>query len=131
MAPTPKRAPNLYELTGTRLKVTYSSSSIAGKPLMTIRQGRKDQQFTGNEIKTDKTQIGQLITVTTETQPDRKTVLFSVLLPDVNLPDSLKANIKTEAVITTIKTTIAGPGKGQVQTYKTVLLSGTARSVDF
>lgn len=131
MAPTPKRAPNLYELTGTRLKVTYSSSSIAGKPLMTIRQGRKDQQFTGNEIKTDKTQIGQLITVTLETQPDRKTVLFSVLLPDVNLPDSQKANIKTEAVVTTIKTTIAGPPKGQVQTYKTVLLSGTARSVDF
>ena len=131
MAPTPKRAPNLYELTGTRLKVTYSSSNIAGKPLMTIRQGRKDQQFTGNEIKTDKTQIGQLITVTLETQPDRKTVLFSVLLPDVNLPDSQKANIKTEAVVTTIKTTIAGPPKGQVQTYKTVLLSGTARSVDF
>lgn len=131
MAPTPKRAPNLYELSGTRLKVTYSSSSIAGKPLLTIRQGRKDQQFTGNEIKTDKTQIGQLITVTQETQPDRKTVLFSVLLPDVNLPDSGKSNIKTEAVVTTIKTTIAGPGKGQVQTYKTVLLSGTARSVDF
>ena len=131
MAPTPKRAPNLYELTGTRLKVTYSSSSIAGKPLMTIRQGRKDQQFTGNEIKTDKTPIGQLITVTTETQPDRKTVLFSVLLPDVNLPDSQKANIKTEAEVTTIKTTIAGPPKGQVQSYKTILLSGTARSVDF
>ncbi len=36
MAPTPKRAPNLYELSGTRLKVTYSSSSIAGKPLLTI-----------------------------------------------------------------------------------------------
>ncbi len=131
MAPTPKRAPNLYELSGTRLKVTYSSSSIAGKPLLTIRQGRKDQQFTGNEIKTDKTQIGQLVTVTLETQPDRKTVLFSVLLPEVNLPDSLKSNIKTEAIVTTIKTTIAGPPKGQVQTYKTVLLSGTARSVDF
>ncbi|MCC6588792.1 MAG: hypothetical protein IT168_18995 [Bryobacterales bacterium] len=131
MAPTPKRSPNLYELTGTRLKVTYSSSSISGKPLLTIRQGRKDQQFTGNEIKTDKTQIGQLITVTLEAQPDRKTVLFSVLLPDVNLPDSLKSTIKTEAVVTTIKTTIAGPPKGQVQTYKTVLLSGMARSVDF
>lgn len=131
MAPTPKRAPNLYELSGTRLKVTYSSSSIAGKPLLTIRQGRKDQQFTGAEIKTDKTQIGQLITVTLEAHPDRKTMLFSVLLPDVNLPDSLKSTIKTEAVVTTIKTTIAGPAKGQVQTYKTVLLSGTARSVDF
>ena len=37
--------PNLYELQGGSLKVTYSTSSIAGKPVFTFQQGRKILNF--------------------------------------------------------------------------------------
>jgi hypothetical protein len=125
--------PNLYELQGDKTKVTYSTSSITGKPLFTIWLGRKTLNFSGNEIKVDGTPIGTLVTVTIETVPDLKTVTFSLLLPAVNLPESNKVSIKALGILTTAKTSIGGPKpvKGALQAYKTVVMSGTAKAVDF
>jgi hypothetical protein len=132
--PTPAQsAANLFELEGDKIKVTYSTTSISGKPQFDFHQGRKSLHFSGSEIQTGKTPIGSLITVTIENQPDSKRILFSLLVPDVNLPPSNKASIKTIGILTTAKTTIGGPNlvKGAIQTYKTVSLSGTAKFVTF
>lgn len=125
--------PNLYELQGYRIKVTYSTTSIAGKPLLTFQQGRKTLNFSGSDIQTEQTPIGTLVTVTIDTVPDLKTVMLSMLLPGVNLQQSTKANIKAIGIFTTTKTSIGGPKlvKGALQTYKVVALSGTARTVAF
>lgn len=126
-------APNLYELRGDKLQVTYSTTSIAGQPLFTFQQGRKTLNFKKSEIRNTKTPIGTLVTVLIETVPDLKTVTFSLVLPDVNMHQSTKVNIKTIGILTTSKTSIGGPHlvKGAVQAYKVVALSGTAKTVPF
>jgi hypothetical protein len=133
MASTTETAPNLFELQGDKVRITYSTSSISGQPVFDFRQGRKELHFSGAEIQTGKTSIGTLATVTIEKTPDLKTVLFSLLLPDVNLQQSGKVKIKTIGIITTIKTSIGGPKsvKGALQAYKVENLSGTAKAVHF
>ena len=106
----PDTTPNLYELQGDKFRVTYSTSSISGQPQFDFRQGRKELHFSGAEIQTGKILIGTLLSVTIEETPNLKKVLFSLLLPDVTLPASgKKVNIKTIAIVTTIKTSIGGP----------------------
>jgi len=126
-------APNLYELYGEKLQVTYSTTSIAGQATFTFQQGRKILTFKKSDIKITKTPIGTLVTVLVETVPDVKTVTFSLALPDVNLQQSTKVNIKTVGILTTSKTSIVGTNlvKGAVQVYKVVTLSGTAKAVKF
>ena len=133
MAPTPDTVPNLYELQGGKVRITYSTSSISGQPQFDFHQGRRTLHFSGTEIQTGKALIGTLVTVTIEQTPDLKRVTFSLLLPDVNLQQSDKVNIKAIGVFTTTKTSIAGPKlvKGALQTYKVEGLSGTARAVQF
>ena len=125
--------PNLYELQGGNLRVTYSTTSITGKPIFSFQQGRKTLSFTGNDIQTVKTSIGTLVTVTIEAVADLKTVTFSLLLPAVNLQQKKKVNIKTIGILTTSKTSIGGPKlvAGALQTYKVVALRGSASAVLF
>ena len=37
--------PNLYELKGDKLKVTYATTSFTGQPTFTLQQGRKTLTF--------------------------------------------------------------------------------------
>ena len=133
MAATAETVPNLYELQGGKVRITYSTSSISGQPQFDFRQARKTLHFSGTELQTTKTLIGTLVTVTIEQTPDLKSVTFSLLLPDVNLQQSGKVNIKAIGIFTTTKTSIAGPKlvKGALQTYKVESLSGTAKAIQF
>ena len=134
MASTPDTTPNLYELQGDKVRITYSTSSISGQPQFNFSQGRKALHFSGPDIQTGKTLIGTLVTVKIDETPDLKRVMFSLVLPDVNLQQSgKKANIKTIGIIATIKTSIGGPTltKGALQTYKVKNLAGTAKIVQF
>lgn len=126
--------PNLYELRGTGIEVSYSASSLDGKPRMTIRRGRKTWNFAGNEIRQLKTEIGELLTVTLETVPDQQTKTFTLAIPVINIPDGKpRQAFSTFAVATTTKTSIAGPKgvEGVVQTYQTIALRGNAKQVVF
>jgi hypothetical protein len=126
--------PNLYELRGTGIEVTFSSSSLDGKPRMTIRRGRRTSNFAGSEIRQLKTEIGALQTVTLESVPDLQTKTFTLVIPAVNIPDGKQQQaMATIAVITTTKTSIAGPQgvQGVIQTYRTVALRGNAKQVVF
>jgi hypothetical protein len=107
MASTTETAPNLFELQGDKVRISYSTSSISGQPVFDFRQGRKELHFSGAEIQTGKTSI--------------------------NLQQSGKVKIKTIGIITTIKTSIGGPKsvKGAMQAYKVENLSGTAKAVHF
>ena len=40
-----KTAPNLYQLSGERFGVTYSTTSIDGKPRFTFKKGRQTLNF--------------------------------------------------------------------------------------
>ena len=124
--------PNQFELQGPGVRISYSTTSIAGKPILSFTKGRKTLTFSGNEIGRLETKIGALITVTIATVPDRSVTTFSFLLPAINLlKESAKVSFQTIGITTTHKTSIAGPVTGVQQTYKFVQLRGTARRVIF
>jgi hypothetical protein len=133
LAPAPASAPNLFELAGTGLTVSYATSSFAGPPQMTVKKGTKTKTFAGEQIRTAPTEIGILVNVDWEAVPDLRNVTLTVVIPRVNLGPTNKAKITTIAITTTAKTSIGGPGlvTGQVQSYKVDAVAGTASRVFF
>jgi hypothetical protein len=127
----PRRAPNLFNLSGEGVTVTYSTTSIDGKPRLTFKKGRNTLNFSGDEIDSVGTNIGTLVSVVVATVSDKSVTSFSVLLPAIRLPDSKKQAFRTIGITTVAATTIAGPPPGAQQTYKTVALRGSAEQVEF
>ena len=128
----PKITPNLYELQGPGVTISYSTSSFAGKPQLSFKKGRQTLNFTGDEIAVVDPKIGTLITVTIARTVDRDFTTFSFLLPEIQVSTiSSKSSFRTIGITTVHKTSIAGPVKGAQQTYKTVALTGSARQVEF
>jgi hypothetical protein len=124
--------PNLFELRGGGIKVTYSTSSFGGKPQLTYEGQKISLTFQGEEIRSLDTEIGLQLTVTLEQVPDLQTVTLTLILPMINLQGN-EGPFRTQAIITTHKTSIGGPDlvKGALQTYRVRPLRGIARVVVF
>jgi hypothetical protein len=122
-----RRSANFYELRSGRTRITYTESNIAGQPVVTYRDGKRDLAFTGDEIQQDPQQIGLLLTVVLDVVFDGYTDLLTLLVPQVNLTNG-DEKVTTKAIYTRIKDSIGGPGlvDGQVQSYDTQTLRGTA-----
>jgi len=131
MAKATAASPNLYELSGDRVAVTYSTTSIDGKPRFSYRKGRQTLDFAGSDIKSESTGIGTLVSVVIASVPDKGTTSFSLLLPAIQLGDSKRVSLRTIGIETLAKTSIAGPPPGVQQTYKAVGLRGSAKLVQF
>jgi hypothetical protein len=124
--------PNQYDLLGTGITISYSTSSFAGKPQLSLKKGRQTLDFSGNDISKLDTGIGDLISVTIANVPDQSSTTFSFLLPAIQLgAASSKQAFRTIGITTVHKTSIAGPVKGVQETYKAIELKGTARQVEF
>jgi hypothetical protein len=122
--------PNQYDLTGEGITISYSTTSIDGKPRLRYKKGRTALDFAGDEIRTADTEVGALVSVTIAKTVDRGFTDFSFLLPTINLTTA-KQSFRTIGITTVVKTTIGGPVKGPLQTYKSVDLSGIAKQVEF
>ncbi len=124
--------PNQFEILGRGIGISYSTSSLSGKPELSLKKGRQKLNFSGDEINALDSGIGTLVTVTTEKTVDRGFTTFTVLLPAIDLGGpSAKRSFRTIGVTTVHKTTIAGPPVGVQETYKTTQLRGVARQVEF
>jgi hypothetical protein len=126
-----KTVPNLYDLGGESMTISYSTTAIDGKPRFTFKKGRRALSFSGREINSVKTEIGTLVTVVIATTVDKESTSFSIMIPAILLPDSGKQALRTVGITTVTTTTIAGPVKGVQQTYTTASLRGSARNVEF
>jgi len=133
----PTNEPNQFDLRGVGSKdkdvhITYSTSSIAGKPLFNYTDSKGTHNFMGSQIRTQETEIDIMVTVTLEVIPDLHTITLTLIVPDINLEDCA-VQFKTIAILTTHKNTIGGPClvKGALQTYEVIELQGTADSVVF
>jgi proteasome lid subunit RPN8/RPN11 len=123
---------NLFELSGDGIQVTYSTSGLEGLPLFSYRNGNINRQFSGAEIRSVATEIGELLTITVEQILDIRTVNFTLILPTVNvLPGSTGTHIQVFGIITTTHMNIPGPVLGPAKTYYQGNLNGTARLVSF
>lgn len=127
-------APNLYELSNSAVRISYTPAGIAGLPRLTYKDKQQDLVFQGAEIRMAPSDIGVQVTVGIETVFDFKDVLLTLLIPRVRLSDgATEEAIQTVAIETTLRSSIGGPGllTGQIQTYRALNLKGVAKLVDF
>ncbi len=120
---------NHFELQCDGVQVTYDTTSISGTPLLRYSGPEGDMSFSGSEIETLPSALGDEVTVTLQTVPDLHTITLTLLLASIKLPDAGDAQFETLAIKTTNHTTIAGPPDGPAQSYEAIALHGTASAV--
>jgi hypothetical protein len=124
--------PNLYQLSGDGITVTYATTSFIGQPSFTYNDGTINKAFTGSEITVTSVPIlGTAVSVVIRLTIDAGSTSFTLLIPRVNLDASGKADISTYGITADHKFTIGGPLTGQQDSYTAHLLKGTASRVFF
>lgn len=125
--------PNLFELQSYDTQITYSSSSIAGVPQLSYSRGDTSRTFSGVEIQLEETALGQSVTVLLENgAADEPIESLTLLLPLVQLsPQSQQLSIQTIAILSRRAVFVNPATPGQLQTYDTLHLFGTAQLVNF
>jgi hypothetical protein len=134
---------NHFVLAGGAVRITYDTTGEAGEPRLTyhgpIGFGPLDERpldsrtIVGDEIQEERSALGRRITVYLDAAPDAATFYLTLLLPEFNPRGlgSAPASFATLAILTTLLTTIAGPGllDGALQEFEAVALEGTAEFV--
>jgi hypothetical protein len=120
--------PNVFQLQGYNTEISYSGS-ITGAPQLTYTNRGQTLRFSGSQILTEQTQLGQMVTVSLSSNlalGDFESL--TLLIPAINLPpDSRESSIQTIAIFNRLPRVKSG----QAQTYMTLCLSGTAQQVFF
>jgi hypothetical protein len=125
---TTVKQPNFFELSGGKIKMSYSSTSFGGRPLFHYEDGNMKKDFTGDQIRTEKADLGDLVSVTVDLGVDRGPTTFTVLIPQVNLKDNGPADVETDGITTVHRRGIPGPTIfGQTDTYTVQALKGTGK----
>lgn len=126
--------PNQFTLQGEETQIIYSISSKIGIPQFDYQTQRSKYHFSGSAIDVLETSIGRLITVTLTSKRNQETLL-TLLLPILYLPAGvIEYPMRTEMILS--DRNLPQPGgprriEGQVQTYKTVSLTGVASLIEF
>jgi hypothetical protein len=125
--------PNRYVLQSSngQTKVDYETSSFIGQPTLNLSVGSGPiRHFAGSQIRTLATEIGTLVTVTTNMTIDTGATSFSVLIPAITLT-SITDHVKfaSEAVVTTHSGPNSFPLTGVHEKYQFIPLQGTASFV--
>ena len=126
--------PNRYVLQSSdgNTKVDYETSSFIGQPTLNLMQGPGGpiRHFTGSQIRTLNSEIGTLVTVTTQLTIDAGSTSFSVLIPAISLTaTSDHKTFATEAIVTSHTGPNSVPSTGVHERYQFVPLKGEATFV--
>lgn len=122
--------PNVFELGGYNTQISYSTTSSTGVPELIYTNRGETLNFRGEQIRTEQTQLGQMVTVnlSSSLQGISPVESLSLLIPMVNLPaDNRQGSIQMIAIFSLRSPAIPG----QSQNYMTLCLSGTASQIDF
>ena len=124
------QAPNLYQLSGKHLNITYSTTGIDGKPHFSYQDLQQTLSFTGDQIRSVVTEIGTLVSVTIRLTVDTGGTTFSLLLPRVNIPGEQSVPVETVGITTLHRFSVL-PINGQRDFYTVTRLQGSASRVFF
>jgi uncharacterized protein YdeI (BOF family) len=126
---------NNYECTNNAgTTVNYSTTSFTGDPRITILFDGNLVSRSGEEIQTQRTVLGTLVTVVQRFAPDAFTDTITLVTPDVNVTGKTpEVSFKTELFFTRTRTSIGGPGlvAGVIQSSTRRTLVCTASHLDF
>jgi hypothetical protein len=120
----------LFESHDGSTKVAYETSSFLGEPVLNLLQGSTCppiRPFSGSQIRILNTEIGSLVTVTTQIAVDTGSSAFNVLIPEVTLTSaSDRLTFTTEAIVTADAGPNSVPGTRMHETYQFIPLKGEA-----
>jgi len=119
--------PNQYQLMSNEIQITYTLSNDNGQPELSYQGTHGSLTFTGNDIRTEETLLGTLITVFLVRTVDTGSVTLTLLLPGVNLAGTTEQAIQTVAIETQNLFSILDRNKArQTRTYQVYNLQGRA-----
>lgn len=128
--------PNRFVLQSSdgNTKVDYETTSFIGQRTLNLTQGPSPtvpiRHFAGSQIRVRNTEIGSLVSVTTQISVDTGSTSFSILIPAISLASiSDRKAFATEAIVTTHSGPNSVPSTGVHETYKFIPLSGEASFV--
>jgi hypothetical protein len=125
--------PNRFVLhsSDNKTQVDYETTSFVGHPILNLTQGPGPiRHFSGSQIRTRNTEIGTLVTVTTQLTVDTGSTSFSVLIPAITLTStSDHKTFTTDAIITAHSGPNSVPSTGVHEKYQFIPLSGEANFV--
>jgi hypothetical protein len=122
---------NLFELSGDGIQITYSTTSLIGKPQFNYHDATRALTFMGDQIQVVQSGLGTLVSVVIHQTIDAGSTTFTLLLPRVSLNLVDLANISTSGITALHKMSIVGPPNGQTDFYTVHPLHGTAAYVVF
>ena len=121
--------PNLYQLAGDGIHFSYRTEGFRA-PFVNYQDAHRTLTFTGDQVRlVDVPDLGTVVSVTLLLTPDSGSTTFSVLLPQVNLPNHVGTSdrVRTKGITTVHKFSIAPQFDiGQREFYTSVRLKGTA-----
>ena len=121
--------PNLYQFAGGGIHVSYRTEGFRA-PFFIYQDAHRMLTFSGDQVRqVEVPDLGTVVSVTLLLTVDSGSTTFSVLLPQVNLPNHLGASepVHTEGVTTVHRFSIPPQfNLGQRELYTFVGLSGTA-----
>lgn len=118
--------PNLYQLRGEHLSITYSPAGFDGRSYFTYHDRNRTLEFYGDAIRTGVQDFGTFVSVVLDPEMGPRSTVFTVLLPNVTLAGATQTQIETFGL-----TTIKEIGIDQNEMYAVTELSGTAAIVEF
>lgn len=124
--------PNLYQLHGNDIHITYSTTGLNGQPHFSYQDEHQNLNFTGSEIRQTESELGIQVSVFLRRTIDSGSTSFSVLIPRINLRGQENLPITTFGIKSIHRfSIIPALDHGQLDTYKVINLKGTAANVAF
>ena len=124
--------PNVFELEGYRARIWYSTTSFAGVAELTYVSRGEKFSFRGEQLKVERTQLGQMVTVALNNNPQAigSVETLTLMIPAMTVPaDSRQADMQTVAMFSVRTPQVKS--SSQSQFYMPLCLAGTARQIDF
>ena len=122
--------PNRYVLQSQdgKTKVDYETSGFIGLPTLNLTQGPGPiRHFSGSQIRRTNTEIGTLVSVTTNMTIDTGSTSFSLLVPAITLSSATDHRaFSTEAIVTAHTGPNSVPSTGVHETYTFIPMKGEA-----
>jgi hypothetical protein len=126
--------PNQYHVNGGGISVSYYPDGFGppvedrGSLLLVYQDAHRSQSYFSDEVRTVKVDdLGMVVSVTLVESVDIGSTTFSLLVPDVQLPEQqTSVFIHTEGITTVHRVFVALLGHPQSETYTVTALDGTA-----
>ena len=84
----PRAEPNMWQLAGGGMEVSFASTGIDGKARLTVTTKELGaRSFTGDQIRITPSEIGTLVTVTIAAIPDLSTTTLTLILPGASVEE--------------------------------------------